>query len=106
MTVAELLTRMSAREFAEWQVFYNVVPFGEERADLRAARIAAATINAIAGQAAYTTSDFLFDTRPVQSTSHKRAILKGLATAMQASGRQAKQTSRRKARSVDEVRHG
>ena len=39
MTVAELGQRISSRELTEWQLFYNVEPFGEERADLRAALI-------------------------------------------------------------------
>lgn len=28
---------MSAREFAAWQAYYSIEPFGEERADLRQA---------------------------------------------------------------------
>ncbi len=31
---------MSAREFAEWMAYYQLEPFGEERADLRAAIVA------------------------------------------------------------------
>ena len=37
MTVAELLDRMSSREFSEWMAYYGIEPFGEERADLRQA---------------------------------------------------------------------
>lgn len=33
MTVAELLDRMSSREFSEWMAYYGIEPFGEERAD-------------------------------------------------------------------------
>ncbi len=36
---------MSAREFREWQEFYKLEPFGEERADLRAAIVAATMAN-------------------------------------------------------------
>ena len=35
MTVAELHSRMSACEFAEWQAYDSIEPFGDERADLR-----------------------------------------------------------------------
>ena len=35
MPVRELLLRMDARELAEWEVFYRLDPWGEQRADLR-----------------------------------------------------------------------
>ncbi len=46
MTVEELLHRISSRELAEWMAFYSLEPFGEERADLRAAIIATTVANA------------------------------------------------------------
>lgn len=45
-TVAELQQRMGAGEFAAWLAFYQVEPFGEMRADLRAALGATLTANA------------------------------------------------------------
>jgi hypothetical protein len=45
MTVDELLHRISSRELAEWQAYFRLEPFGEERADLRAAIIAATVAN-------------------------------------------------------------
>ena len=45
MTVGELLARISSRELSEWLAFYKVEPFGEKRADLRAAVVAAAVAN-------------------------------------------------------------
>lgn len=45
MTVAELLDRMSSREFSEWMAFYSIEPFGEERADLRQALTTSAVAN-------------------------------------------------------------
>lgn len=36
MTVAELGRRMSAAEFAEWQAYSQIEPFGARRADQRA----------------------------------------------------------------------
>lgn len=37
---------MSAHEFAEWIAYYSLEPFGEERADLRAAIVACVIANA------------------------------------------------------------
>ena len=36
---------MSSREFAEWMAYYEIEPFGEERADWRAGMIAATIAN-------------------------------------------------------------
>jgi hypothetical protein len=45
MTVAEAQERVTAREFAEWQAFYRLDPFGEYRADYRMGLLIAATLN-------------------------------------------------------------
>lgn len=45
MTVAELLERMSSREFSEWMIYYEIEPFGEERADWRQAMTTSAVHN-------------------------------------------------------------
>lgn len=50
MPVAELLDRMSSREFSEWMAFYEIEPFGEERADLRQALTTSAVHNSIQAQ--------------------------------------------------------
>jgi len=56
---------MSAREFVAWQVFAAREPFGEARADLRAAMLASvlANVNRDPKQRAqpFTSADFLFD---------------------------------------------
>jgi hypothetical protein len=41
MTVKELLERMDSRELTEWRAYYNIDPWGEERADLRQAQTSA-----------------------------------------------------------------
>lgn len=41
-----MLDRMSSREFTEWMAYAALEPFGEERADLRSAQIAALIANA------------------------------------------------------------
>lgn len=46
MTVAELGRRMSSREFADWQTYSVIEPFGERRADQRAWLGVAALANA------------------------------------------------------------
>ena len=40
-TVAELQAAMSSREFAEWAAYASMTPMPEQRADLRAATVAA-----------------------------------------------------------------
>jgi hypothetical protein len=44
-TVAELQAAMSSREFTEWQAYFALEPFGEERADIRAALVASVIAN-------------------------------------------------------------
>jgi len=83
MTVAELLDRIDSKEISEWIAFYNIEPFGEERADLRSAIIASTMANMWRGkgQRAFTAKDFMpqFDPRPKQSIETMKAILQGLA---------------------------
>lgn len=46
MTVGELLARVSSRELSEWMAYGQLEPFGDERADLRSAIVAAVVANA------------------------------------------------------------
>ena len=39
--------RISSRDFAEWMAFYRLEPFGDERDDLRMARLATVISNTI-----------------------------------------------------------
>ena len=45
MTVGQLLASVSSRELTEWQAFFRLEPFGEDRADLRAGIIASTVAN-------------------------------------------------------------
>lgn len=45
MTVRELLERIDSRELSEWIAYYELEPWGEERADLRAGIVAATVVN-------------------------------------------------------------
>ena len=82
MTVREMLTRMSALELAEWQRYYDVEPFGEERADLRAA-IVARVIAQSNGARQAKLDDFMprfepRETRP-QTAADQMAVFRALA---------------------------
>jgi len=61
MTVEELLTRMSSHELSEWMAYLAVEPFGEERADYRAAigHALLANINRGKRSKTYTPEDFM-----------------------------------------------
>jgi hypothetical protein len=73
-TVDELDRHLGAHEFAEWMAYYQVEPFGEDRADLRMAQIAALIFNAwFSGEK--TIGDFMpFADPPSQSGSVQRAM--------------------------------
>ena len=66
MTVAELLSRVSAAELTEWEAFDRLDPFTRERDDLRAGIVAStiANVNRGKGKRAYTPKDFMPDYRP------------------------------------------
>lgn len=74
---------MSSREFTEWQKFAEVEPFGEERADLRAAIIASTIANVHRGKGrALKAKDFMpkFE-REEKSWQHQLQIVEALNTA-------------------------
>lgn len=52
---------MSSAEFTEWMAFYQLEPFGEERADLRSAIVATTVANAHRGkhQRPYRVEEFM-----------------------------------------------
>ncbi len=60
-TLPEALARCDSRQFAEWQAYYELEPWGEERADLRAGIIAStiANVNRGKGQKAFSPGDFM-----------------------------------------------
>lgn len=64
MPVDVMLASMSNREFVEWQAYFGIEPFGEERADLRAGIVAATVANAAGGRGkgrAAKPTDFMVD---------------------------------------------
>lgn len=68
-----MLDRMSARDVAEWQAYATLDPFGEERADFRAA-IIACTVASAMGAKRCKPSDFmpLLDKQPAEPQSEER----------------------------------
>ena len=62
---------MSSMEFAEWQAYYALAPFGDERADIQAALICKvlADINTPKGKAKMPLSDFMLRFGPPEEQS-------------------------------------
>lgn len=60
MPVGVMLASMSSRELSEWMAYYELEPFGEGRADLRAGTVAAVVARS-AGSKSAKPSDFMPD---------------------------------------------
>ncbi len=62
-SVAEAQERIDSQEFAEWMAYDRVDPFGEHRADLRAALVASVIANSNRGKnkSAFKLEDFMLD---------------------------------------------
>ena len=88
MTVAEMLGRMSSREFHEWIEFDGIAPIGESRADLRHGIACASAANLWAGKGRKAKPvDFipwLKSERKPQTTEQMKNILRAIAAAAQA----------------------
>lgn len=56
-----LLSQITSRQFGEWMAYYNVEPFGDNRADLRSGILASvfANIYRKKGAKQYTPADFM-----------------------------------------------
>lgn len=98
MTVAEAQHRIGSTEFAEWLAFYQLEPFGDERADLRAAIMPFlfATAFRKRGKTRPSMDDFMVSSMLSDSTDEPMAV------------REMEMTLRRLARSYEEHqrRHG
>lgn len=75
-----MLNRISSPELSEWIAFSNIEPFGEVRADIRAAMIATVMANAWRGknQSPFKITDFMltFGNKPEQTIDEMKQILK------------------------------
>ena len=68
------MARCNARQFAEWQAEYELSPWGDERADLRAGIIASTIANVNRGKGkAFSPGDFMpeFDKQPQKAQTPK-----------------------------------
>jgi len=82
VTVQDLLVRISSSELTEWMAYYQMEPFGEERADLRSAIVASVTANA-ASKRRFKPADFMprFDRPKPQSEGSMRQMFQAAAKA-------------------------
>lgn len=80
-----MLNRISSPELSEWIAFSDIEPFGEVRADIRAAMIATVMANAWRGrnQSPFKITDFMltFGNRPEQTMDEMKQILKSFTVA-------------------------
>lgn len=71
MSVAQAQREIDSQEFASWQAYDRIDPFGQDRADLGTATVAAVVANANRGKGvkAFQPSDFMpsFEPKPRQS---------------------------------------
>ena len=84
MTVRELLERIDSHELAEWQAYYKLEPWGEERADQRMAQLTVIVANYLRGDGQpFDLYDFMpYTERPEktpQSIGDQVAIAKSMA---------------------------
>lgn len=87
MTVREMLQRVDSHELSEWMAFYSIEPFGGEREDWRAGKIAAtiANVHRRKGQRAFTPDDIIPRIKPpgpIQTPEEQKQMLLGLFNAM------------------------
>jgi hypothetical protein len=81
MTVGELLARISSRELSEWAAYFELEPFGEERADVRAALVAATVANTARDpkkrRRAFQVQEFMprFERKPKQTWEEQLALV-------------------------------
>ena len=79
MTRAQMMSTMSAKELMEWQIYYSLEPFGEEKADWRMGMICATILNSnrISKQdKVWKPEDFMpkfYDTKPTKGGFLSRA---------------------------------
>lgn len=85
-TVREMLDTMSSNELTEWQAFFKIEPWGEDRADWRSAQIAALIYTANKGKRSpkREVRDFMWshinnkDERGVSDPDAMKALLMGM----------------------------
>lgn len=78
-----MLARVDARELAEWEAYYSLDPWGQDRADLRAGTIAAVVANSRAAGGGFKPSDFMpkYMPSPEQTENDMKAACQAWAAA-------------------------
>lgn len=80
-TVRDLLARIDSEELSEWMAYYQIEPFGEQRADLRNAINSCVMANAWRGKNSRTFKlsdfipDFLRKPKAQQTEKEMKALL-------------------------------
>lgn len=91
MSVKRCMQEVDAAEFVEWMLYFELEPFGEERADYRAAIIASTVANSQSVKRRFTPKDFMpkwerrSASRPQQTIDQQRAIFEMFVQAQNAS---------------------
>ena len=95
MTVRSLLASTDAGEMAEWEAYFRIEPFGEDRADLRAGIVASTMANTVRGKGTkpFRPVDFMpYVDRAAQRRADARDLSKRLRAAFQSTRRADKET--------------
>ena len=85
-----MLATMPSRTLTEWMAYYEVEPFGQERADLRSGIVASTVANVFGGKGQRSKpSDFMprFDSnKPQQSVEQMQQVFRAFASAVEKRG--------------------
>lgn len=81
-----MMREVSERDFRQWMAYYSLEPFGEERADLRSAIVAATIANCMGGKKGrkYKPKDFMPFSGTTQTPKDHQSIMEGLAAMLTA----------------------
>ncbi len=73
LDIEKMLDGLTVDQFLSWMAYYNVEPFGEERADLRSAIVACqiVNVNIPKGKKRAKVADFMPDFKPKKQQSVK-----------------------------------
>lgn len=83
-----MLSRIDSREFSEWQAYYSIDPFGDQRADLRNAILCSTVLapHVEKGKTGPKPSEFMLfqdkESEPEKSSTQKTVTLSGKAGAL------------------------
>jgi hypothetical protein len=77
-TVRQLLTEIDSKELTEWQVYYGLEPFGDERADYRQAVTSCILANVYRGKNSkeYKITDFMLTKKSNKSEQQNESAMK------------------------------